>query len=502
MKSQMIPFAGGVITEGPLLARDPGSCLFAINYEIPPQGGYRRIDGYTLYDGSETPAAIAGSGPIRGGFVYKDEVYAIRDNAGATAGVIWKATSSGWSQIATTLPAGGKYKIIIHNFFGASALEKVYGINGVGKAFEFDGTTVTFITTGMASDVPTNLVTFKNFLFLSFAGGSVQHSSAGDPHNWSPITGAAELAVGSEVTGFSEETGDILAIFSDKIHILTGTGAILSAGILDWNLKVHSSDSGALEHSMNRIGQTIFLNNKGLSSLVASDRFGDFSIASLSSGFRPLVLKLLRESTIVGSVTVKEKSQYRVFFDNGDVLCCSFDGEGFKGATTFEYPDPMVNVFSGDLNGTEVLLGGDAAGRVLLLDDGTSFNGLKIRSYLRPQYYHYKTPTERKRFRRIHLEADSEGESILYIEPDYNYSSTAIPKSIIYDHYLGISGGTWNIDEWNDFIWAVPLASNTPIRMQGVGFNMSPLFFHESNTESSFTIYGMIVDFDRRGRVR
>jgi hypothetical protein len=37
-----------------------------------------------------------GSGPVRGGFVFNGNVYAVRDNAGATEGKIHKATASGW----------------------------------------------------------------------------------------------------------------------------------------------------------------------------------------------------------------------------------------------------------------------------------------------------------------------------------------------------------------------------------------------------------------------
>lgn len=42
---------------------------------------------------------VPGSGPIRGVWIYKDVRYAFRDNAGGTAGNMWKATSGGWVQI-------------------------------------------------------------------------------------------------------------------------------------------------------------------------------------------------------------------------------------------------------------------------------------------------------------------------------------------------------------------------------------------------------------------
>ena len=45
-------------------------------------------------------AAVPGSGPIRGAWIYNDVVYAFRDNAAGTAGAMYKATNSGWTQIA------------------------------------------------------------------------------------------------------------------------------------------------------------------------------------------------------------------------------------------------------------------------------------------------------------------------------------------------------------------------------------------------------------------
>jgi hypothetical protein len=43
--------------------------------------------------------AVPGSGAIRGGFVLNDVCYVFRDNAGGTAGALYKQTASGWSQV-------------------------------------------------------------------------------------------------------------------------------------------------------------------------------------------------------------------------------------------------------------------------------------------------------------------------------------------------------------------------------------------------------------------
>jgi hypothetical protein len=42
---------------------------------------------------------ITGSGAPRGGFTFNDITYAFRDNAGATAGTMWKQSAAGWVQV-------------------------------------------------------------------------------------------------------------------------------------------------------------------------------------------------------------------------------------------------------------------------------------------------------------------------------------------------------------------------------------------------------------------
>ena len=43
-----------------------------------------------------------------------------------------------------------------------------------------------------------------------FSGGSIQNSSIGEPVSWAVITGATEMALGEEGTGFLEEIGETL----------------------------------------------------------------------------------------------------------------------------------------------------------------------------------------------------------------------------------------------------------------------------------------------------
>ena len=72
-------------------------------------------------------------------------------------------------------------------------------MNGSGLAFEFDGTYLVPIRTGMTTDTPSHIAAHRNYLFLSFRG-SLQMSGIGDPYAWSPVLGASEIAMGDTIT--------------------------------------------------------------------------------------------------------------------------------------------------------------------------------------------------------------------------------------------------------------------------------------------------------------
>ena len=56
MRAKYFPFEGGEILTDPALSQPPGSLLYGKNYEVYPEGGYRRIDGYERYDGKTKPS--------------------------------------------------------------------------------------------------------------------------------------------------------------------------------------------------------------------------------------------------------------------------------------------------------------------------------------------------------------------------------------------------------------------------------------------------------------
>ena len=104
---EYFPAVGGLNQEAPPLAMQPGELVDVANYECLPNGGYRRIYGYELYDGqAASQQPVPGSGPIVGVHIYQGHVYALRED-GSNARM-FRATSSGWTEVDSSrlgLPA-------------------------------------------------------------------------------------------------------------------------------------------------------------------------------------------------------------------------------------------------------------------------------------------------------------------------------------------------------------------------------------------------------------
>jgi len=486
VQSQAWALSGGLDLISPALQMPPGKAILAQNYECAMTGGYRRIDGYTIYDGRSngTHLAVTGSGPIRGVWEYNNVVYAFRNNAGGSACVMHKSTSSGWAVVSTpTLSPNGNFEFINHNFTGHSGSLKMFGCDGINKAFQFNGTTLSFLTTGMTTDTPSHIGVHKNHLFLSFTGGSVQHSGVGNPASWNLVTGAGEIGIGTEVTGFSSMKGDSLAITGrNQISILYGASAS------DWNLKLFSPAIGAVARTNGQMDSDLyFFNGDDLSSLTATQAFGDFESASVSAVVKPFIDA--RKNNIVGATVNRDKNQYRLFFDDKSVLVGTIINRQVVGFTTWRLehtPSFITEKYMGCTDGS-----------VMYMDNGVSFNGTAIQSYLRLPFTSFNTPHRKKRFRKATLELEAGSQATLDYLADYDYGSGGSSSGAQATVYGG--GGFWDVANWNNFVWSSAVVASAEAYLNGSGMNISLLIVHSSATDPAFTLQGVQLNYSLRG---
>jgi hypothetical protein len=272
------------------------------------------------------------------------------------------------AQTAVQLPNGGRYSFRLFNFY-ATGIPEVYAINRVGQAFEFDGSYIGFISTGMALDMPTKIAEHKNQLFLGFAGGSLQNSVVGNPRSYSGVAGAAEIGVGGDITNLIGNTADVMLIFTTRrIYALTGNDSsdfVLSPQGSD------DSDTGAKEFTAQRIGQVVYLDDGGVRSVASGPFFGNFRLGTYTQNVvKELARKKAAGVTAVGSCVIKSKSQYLLFFSDGSGISLFF---GLKQPEVMLFTYPFVvsaGPFVGMINNVERVFVGATNGYVYELNKG------------------------------------------------------------------------------------------------------------------------------------
>ena len=134
MTARYFPFEGGEILTDPALSQSPGSLLYGKNYEVYPEGGYRRIDGFERYDGRTKPS---------------ESLYWILEfNAGTTAtvdtNVITGATSSATGElIVDSVVESGSYAG--NDAVGYMVVALLSGTFSVGENIQVSASTVAVV---------------------------------------------------------------------------------------------------------------------------------------------------------------------------------------------------------------------------------------------------------------------------------------------------------------------------------------------------------------------
>lgn len=440
--------------------------------------------------------AVPGSGPVRGVAVFDGVVYAWRDNAGATAGVLHKATDSGWEQVSAGFPPGGRYETIVHNFYATAGGHRLFGANGIGRAFMFDGTTVTFLDTGLPAedDKPGFVIAHKDHLFLGYSQGTVIHSGIGDPENWDKATGGAgEIGVSDPVTGFASLVGGVLAVFSrNQIRLIYGVSGA------DWQLVLHAPETGAIPYTVQTVGDARFLSDRGAFGLSATQSFGDFNAGTFSQRVQPYILEI--KDRVIAGLRVKEKDQYRLLLADGTGLIAKFRSRDVE-FTRIDYGFPVSCAASAeDANGDELILVGSGDGYVYQIDSGFSFDGREVVAVLRLPFGSLGLPYHMKRFRKAVFEMEAPLGTKIKFAQEYDYANADVPRGIEQAIGRSGSGGMFGLAVWGQFAWGEQIVGTAEAYIAGSGVNIGMLIRSESVNAPPHTIHGVTLYYSIRGR--
>jgi hypothetical protein len=164
------------------------------------------------------------------------------------------SAKAGGAQAAITLPPNGIYEFVTHNFYGAAKSLRLYFANGVGTAFEWDGTVLAPIKSGTSTgttfsylltaggppdrvltaagdriimgsddvDNPAYIDEFRNHLFLGYSVGALVFSGPGLPLDYRTIAGAGTFAFGDDMTGMLSVAASLVVYGRGLIEYVAG----------------------------------------------------------------------------------------------------------------------------------------------------------------------------------------------------------------------------------------------------------------------------------------
>lgn len=393
---------------------------------------------------------------------------------------------------------GGTLEMVKHNFDGQTGTECIYGADGRNRAFQFNGHYYMPIRTGMVVDNPEHVTVHQNRLFLSF-GSSVQFSGPGGPFTWSVVLGAGEFTTGDFVTCMLPMTGNssgaAMAIFTkERVFMLYGSRAD------DFVLQPSIHDLGYSAGTVQAVSGTAFgLTARGIQALAATQNFGDFAFNAISGAIQPLMNKL--RGNEVTSTIVRSKAQYRLYFNDGTILCVGLSDQGITGLLPLRYPIPVRCVTTHTFaDGKERTFFGSDDGYIYESDKGTSFDGQEIEFWLRLGFSHQQSPRLRKRWRRAVLEAKPEGFCRVNCSYDLGYGNPEVmPPPMVLDAEMSSGvGGYWDQIDWEEFRWDGQFVSSPSITLEGTEKNLSLVFYGSRAQDAPHTLQGVTLIYSER----
>lgn len=517
------------------------------------------------------------SGPVRGGVMLNGVNYCFIDNAGGTAGLIYKESAAGWVAVtpgnelsfgsgtgliaegdtitgatsnatavvarvvlesgawgvdaagrliigavtggpfqnpenltvsgveaattslvtAITISNGGSYDFTVYNFTGSTDTKRIYGCNGLDRGFEFDGTTYVPIDTGMTTDTPSHVAAYKEQLFFSFRGSS-QSSGIGTPYVWSAVLGATEIAIGDDITGYLPTARALLIYSRNSTHQLTGNDTT------DFVLDVVSDEVGAIEWTMQNIGNSYALDDRGIVETTRAQEYGNFNFATVSRRIQARIDAM--RSVAVASSVYRTKNQYRLYGSDATGICMTYN-MGRYGLqyqfTQFKYGVNVACAWTGeDSTGKDVVFFGSDAGMVYQADKGSSFDGEDIEAYVFLPFNNSKSPTVLKTYRKATIEMTTVAYASLRYNPLFSYGDSTIQEHLAKTVENPGAGGYWDLANWDAFYWDADIVPNPSLTISGDGVNMSMTIYSKSDIDLGHKLDGITIHYTPRRLVR
>lgn len=316
------------------MLKQPGIATELMNFEVDPDGGYRRVNGFTDYGGGST-ARPNSSNAVLGIKTYADGVIVCSgtdiyfSNDGATWLQINKASVHSSGDDFTTfsnrsaLARTGQGQCSVAVYEGITTYGEVIICDGANKPFYFymTGTgalnTRTFFAgeiTVNNNDAPKIVTIHENHTVVAGTSqnpDTIYYSKTNDPDDFVG-TGSGFIKLSDQVIGLKSFRGDLIVFCRNSIHKFININDPATKQIVPITKNVGCLDQFSIQEIG---GDLVFLSPDGIRTLAGTARIGDVELTSVSRNIQRIVSDIARNinTFTISSVVLRSKSQYRLY---------------------------------------------------------------------------------------------------------------------------------------------------------------------------------------------
>ena len=387
------------------LLQQPGAATELINFEVDPDGGYRRINGFTtaVVSKPNNNNTILGLMAYAGGLIVC-----------SGTGIFWTIDFASWVQInkgviangeknyddfAAQTPAArtsqGRCSISVYEG-NLSPYGEVVICDGVNAPFYFYST-----GTGNVNDATRRYVSgpLVNSGHQTLGASSVSTihgqqlvvgGTATDPNeiytsalNDVPSfsgTGSNAIRLADRVVGLKSFRGDLIVFCKNSIYrVVNLESADATTAVVPITKNIGCLDANSIQEIG---GDLVFLAPDGIRTLAGTARIGDVELTSVSRNIQNVISKITKANVpyTISSLVVRNKSQYRLFYSKAGEspaiargIIGTFTGQGYEWSETCGIEAVATTSELSNTGGKEQVFHGDRLGQVYSHDLGNKF---------------------------------------------------------------------------------------------------------------------------------
>ena len=309
----------------------PGFATRLRNFEVDPDGGYRRVDGFTEF-GDTRPNS---SESILGMTVYADGVVVC-----SGTGIFFSQDGTSWLQVnrASVSGSGDNYSTFTGRsvaartsqgrcsfalYEGTSDYGELVICDGVNEPFLFQMTGTggltdrTFfakeITVSGTTGPAVGVIHDKHLVVAgaSTAKNTIFYSSTNDIDSFTG-SGAGSIVIEDAVVGLASFRSDLIIFCQNSIHKLVNINDSSTVAVVPITTNVGCVSGGSIQEIG---GDLLFLSPDGVRTVAGTARIGDVELGSVSRQIQSIISDIAADKDyIITSAVLRSKSQYRLFY--------------------------------------------------------------------------------------------------------------------------------------------------------------------------------------------